>query len=352
MTNVLVVAASFRGGGAERLAVEFANTASKLGYNVTYFIGDSEGPYKSELDTSVKLIEGKGGAFSKSIFKLSKLLRQENIECIFCSQEYVVSIAFLAKFFSRSKAFLIGREASTPSINWSDTTSIKVKVLKRVTQIVYQHIDKLIVPTESVKSDLQSFYNVSRYINVIPNPVDTNLLEENASLPVSFKFNKNIKYLIVVGRLIKSKGVDTIIKAIHLLSGSDYHLIILGDGPYYNELLMLSQNLDVKERVHFLGFQSNPFPYIKNADLFISASQYEGMPNSLIQAIALNKLCISTLSTSVVTSLLPENNIFPYDDERELANCITSVLTPYTNCHAHNVTFLQPSCYVNKVLAQ
>lgn len=349
MNNILVVAASFRGGGSERLAVEFANNALKSDCKVTFFVGVCEGPYLAELNSEVNLVEGNGLRFSKSILQLSRLLKELNVDYIFCSQEYVVSITYFAKLLAGSKACLIGREASTPSVNWAKV-SVKGKLLKLLISFVYQRVDKLIVPTESVKADLNNFYRLSRKIDIIPNPVDYQMLKDKSSLAVDFSFNKNCIYLIVVGRLIKSKGVNTIIKSIYLLADSKYNLIVLGDGDLLEELKELANSLGVADQVHFLGFQSNPFPFIKNVDLFISASQYEGMPNSLIQALALNKPCISTLSTSIVASLLPQENIFSYDDATGLAACIRNARKGNKASNESHTSFLTPSSYVKKVL--
>ncbi|KGJ89906.1 glycosyltransferase [Colwellia psychrerythraea] len=352
MKRVLVVSASFRGGGSERLAVEFANTAVMLGYNVTYFVGISEGPYLNELNPSIKLVEGGKKNFSLSLFKLSKLYSQNKIDSVFCSQEYVISIVYLARLFSNSKPFLIGREASTPSINLLESkTNLKLKLLKAITRFSYDRVDKLIVPTISVENDLHNFYGITRQLDVIPNPVDANRLHELALNSISFNFDKKNKYFIVVGRLVKSKGVDTIIKAIHLLNTPNYHLIILGEGEHMVELIHLVNTLELIKQVHFLGFQKNPFPFILKSDIFISASKYEGMPNSLIQAIALNTPCLSTLSTSAVSTLLKEERIFPFQDEIALVTCILDTLTTNVEfCDKLIDKFLTPSEYVTKVL--
>ena len=62
-------------------------------------------------------------------------------------------------------------------------------------------------------------------------------------------------------------------------------LVIIGDGNQLAELKNLSNNLNLKNKIIFKGYVENPLPYMKNAKLFVSFSNYEGQPNAVIQSI-------------------------------------------------------------------
>lgn len=349
--KLLIVAASFRGGGAERLSVEFANCAEKMGYEVTYYVSSLEGPYRNELSTNVHLINGMSKKFSFGVFKIANIIKRNKFDFVFCSQEYIVSIVYFSRLISGSKPLLVAREASTPSVN------IKVngflgRIKKYIYYKVYAGVDKLIAPTISVAQDLTQFYGLERHVNIIPNPIDKSLLLSKANKPCEFSFDKNKKYIIVVGRLIISKGVDTVLKSFaKIKSNRNIDLIILGEGVELNNLKNLSIELGINSNVHFLGFVENPFPFIKKSDIFISASEYEGMPNSLIQAVSLNVTCISTLSTSIIKDYVDDSLIFDFNNIQQLSDCIKSVLSGEVQSNDYlPYKFLEPSEFVVEVL--
>ena len=85
-----------------------------------------------------------------------------------------------------------------------------------------------------------------------------------------------------------------ILKAIKGLPNTiDYRLLIIGDGEEKEKLIeyCLLNNL---KNVKILSYKSNPYPYIKKSDLFILSSIYEGLPNVLLEAMALKKYVISS----------------------------------------------------------
>lgn len=317
--KLLFVLASLEGGGAERLTVDLANHTSKSNFNTTLFVGNYSGPYIEHLSKQVNVKRGLGKKFSKSLLCLSKLIRENNFDYIFCSQEYVVCISYFALLFSgrSNNCKLIGREASTPSINLE--RSIKGSLLKQMIRYVYSSIDILIAPTLHVKNDILQFYGIKREIVVLANPIDViavkNLSEDSAQIKPPLT-----PYIITVGRLIESKGIQTILEAMKDSEVSGFSLVVLGEGPYKSDLLSLTQKYGLQNRVFYLGFKNNPFPYIRNASMFVLASKYEGMPNALIQSYILGVPCCSSYSSSVVGELVDDRFIFDYGDTGHLAS--------------------------------
>lgn len=104
------------------------------------------------------------------------------------------------------------------------------------------------------------------------------------------------KVIIAVGRLEKVKDYPTLIKAFKLSASkeSNLRLIIIGDGAERENLEQLCSQLQISNKVQFLGFQSNPYKYISRADIFVLSSLYEGLPNTLIEAVICGVPAIST----------------------------------------------------------
>ena len=100
--------------------------------------------------------------------------------------------------------------------------------------------------------------------------------------------------MISIGRLTYQKDFLTLLKAIKNCKRKEIELVILGKGIESNKLKSFCISNKITSKVKFLGYKQNPFNYIKQADIFILTSIFEGSPNVLIEALFLNKYVIST----------------------------------------------------------
>ena len=143
--------------------------------------------------------------------------------------------------------------------------------------------------------------------------------------------------ILVMGRMQKSKNVQTILKAVHQVPDDlwgDWQADILGDGPYRAQLEELADQLDIRGRVQFRGWIKNgseeQLEYLRKASVYISASHFENCPMSVLEAAASG--CYPLLSDieghrqffSKEKSW--EKNFFSADDDRALSEKIAEVL--------------------------
>ena len=84
------------------------------------------------------------------------------------------------------------------------------------------------------------------------------------------------------------------------------NLVLVGDGPLKSELKGLAQTLGIEDRVHFVGLQSNPYPWIARARVFVLSSSWEGYPNVLLEAQSLGIPIVATAYDESLYSLLRE----------------------------------------------
>lgn len=105
-------------------------------------------------------------------------------------------------------------------------------------------------------------------------------------------------YIVSVTRLEETqKDVATLLRAYALLvheHGVDETLLLVGHGRHQGELEQLAAALGVRDRVTFLGFTPNPLPYMRQAQLMVLSSKYEGLPTVLIEGLILGKVLVST----------------------------------------------------------
>lgn len=163
---------------------------------------------------------------------------------------------------------------------------------------------------------------------VINNPIFIN--------PDEFQRNNNPeKRVVSVGRLHKQKNHQLFIKAISKIAKefSDYRFEIYGDGELKNELCFLIDELGLSETVFLMGNHKDILNRIKDASLFVLSSDYEGMPNTLMEAMVLGIPCISTDcrpggAKELITDGI-EGRIVPCRNEEELSRAIQESLKDY-----------------------
>jgi glycosyltransferase involved in cell wall biosynthesis len=137
--------------------------------------------------------------------------------------------------------------------------------------------------------DLAQNFGASRKrLALIYNPVDLESISEeirNGESPFGQYKGPNI---VAMGRMAREKNFDKIIKAFEVFSSQvlTAQLWLIGSGALTESLMNISRELGVGDRVHFLGFQKNPYIWLKHADLFVMCSEYEGLPNVLLEALA------------------------------------------------------------------
>lgn len=133
---------------------------------------------------------------------------------------------------------------------------------------------------ENIAENYQKTHNIKMI--AIPNgcslPIWCGNESDKFNLRHKLGLNDDIKYFIFIGRFSKEKNPDLIIKAIQSISNDNIGVIMLGDGKMYNELKSMES-----ERIIFPGFKTNVYDYIVASDYYISLSDTEGMPNSILE---------------------------------------------------------------------
>src|SRR5262249_54469789 len=148
-----------------------------------------------------------------------------------------------------------------------------------------------------------------------------------------------------VGRLALQKDFSTLIKAFaHVRSRAPARLLILGDGEKRVELEVLVKELGLTADVCLLGYVDNPFAYMRRCAAFVLSSEYEGLPNSLIEAMACGAPVISTDCPCGPAEILDGGRyglLVPVGDVEAMAAAISATLqkTPETATSVRRAEF-------------
>lgn len=154
-------------------------------------------------------------------------------------------------------------------------------------RILYPKADGLIMQTEEAKRYFPRV--IQNRAVIIPNPINMEAVRK----PFTGERKKEI---VAVGRLIKEKNYPLLIRAYQKVSRQfpEYKLLIYGEGELRKELEELIKNLELKDRVILAGQKDDIFEQIYESSLFVMTSSHEGMPNALMEAMALGLPVIAT----------------------------------------------------------
>ena len=316
MKRVLFLVPSLGMGGMERVLVNYANLFARRGYDVTvYNLSYSSETISSGFDESVHYYSGYipvksvmscgFGNLFKGCFRLlpfekwisfhsDKYLHKKYIK-----NDFDTEIAFYGEIPSKIVAGC--NKDITKNAAFIHSTDLKEYYKKNPKSLksakkYYSEISNIICVSESVKRQFEEVFGKRSGLHTVNNPNDTKRIrklgnDENVPAKTNFTF-------VNVSRIYDhAKGFMRLLSVCKRLNddGFDYSLWIVGDGIDYEKVKSRADELGVKN-VTFFGQQENPYKYMKNADMYICSSYYEGFSMTVSEAITLG---IPVLTTNV-----------------------------------------------------
>ncbi|MGP9543789.1 MULTISPECIES: glycosyltransferase [unclassified Psychrobacter] len=198
---------------------------------------------------------------------------------------------------------------------------------QRMVEIYAQH--PCVCVSEGAQKDfIKSFGHITP-TTAIHNPIDKDSIQQQADAFVPEYQN----YIIHVGSFKDAKRHDVLVKA-YAKTDQSMPLLLLGQGKHKSEIEELVTELNLTDKVIFLGFRDNPFPYIKHAQFKILTSDWEGFALVIAEALVLGTPVISTKCPSGPSELLPEHNLMPMDDVDAIAKKMRQAMNNPQAFHA------------------
>jgi glycosyltransferase involved in cell wall biosynthesis len=197
---------------------------------------------------------------------------------------------------------------------------------------LYPKADQIICLCDAAINDMVEHLGIGRDKLVrIYNPVDVEMVRRLAEA-VESPYSSPGPHVMAMGRLQREKAYDVLLQAFSsvLKAFPQAQLTILGEGPLEAQLKKQAVDLGVDRAVAFPGFQKNPWPYVKHADLFVLASRFEGLPNALLEVLALGVPVVATDCPGGVREIqksVREIILVPPEDHVALAGGIVAALS-------------------------
>lgn len=163
---------------------------------------------------------------------------------------------------------------------------------------IYSKADKIVCVSLETEARFQCLMPQSAHKTVtIHNLYDIPLIRSKAQAQAEgMETHPGAVTIVSVGRISKEKGFDRVPSVTRLLleAGYDIHWYIVGDGDKRADLEAELREKNVQAHVHLLGHRSNPFPYVKNCDIYVQPSYTEGFCTSTMEAKILEKPVVAT----------------------------------------------------------
>jgi glycosyltransferase involved in cell wall biosynthesis len=189
----------------------------------------------------------------------------------------------------------------------------------------------VIAVSEGIKQDLLTHFNISPgAVKTIYNPIDIGMIRALSEKPNPYH---GIRYIVHVGRMAHEKRHDVLLEA-YKRSGLEHRLVLVGDGPQKQSILAKVKRLGISDRVILAGKLKNPYPIIKEADLLVLSSEYEGFGIVLTEALALHTMVVSTDCQSGPREIMSPRftkYLAPVDDAAGLSQKMRQALADLEN---------------------
>lgn len=317
----LFVSAGMLFGGAERVTSVLTNEWGKKGIETKILVTRTEAISKYPLSDKVTVVSCyenvKKAKFGQmAIIKtVREICKEWKPDVVFSFYNDLCALSALA--ITGLHIPLIYSERNDPN----RTNQRPIDQIYR--KIVENMADKIVFQTKGAQSCYPP--KVQKKSVVILNPLDTSTFPTH-------DFSNEKKEIVSVGRLEPQKNQKLLIDAFSLIADEfpDYNLVIYGEGSLRRELETHIEQLGLQKRVMLPGVKDGIQEFIKDASLFVLSSDYEGIPNALIEAMSIGLPCVSTDCSPGGARELIDNDvsgvIVPCDDSSELTQQMIRLL--------------------------
>ena len=328
MKKILIVMFSLYNGGAEKSLVNLLNELPNDRYNIDLLLFKKEGLYLEQVPSTINILETPSDI--KLLYQGTSLIR---LFCVFISR------------------LIYGRSAKANGLKWTHFYSKKIKVLDKNYDVALAYIsgEVMYFVDEKVKAkkkiawvhndyresrlpkkyDYPHFKNMDAIVTIsdkcadilkeefpefkdkiynIPNITSSSVIKKRAEefYPEEYRGLDNKFKILSIGRLNPQKGFDMAISAAAILklSGLKFEWFVIGNGELESKLKKQIKREGVEDCFKLIGVRENPYPYIKNCDIVVQSSRFEGKSIVLDEAKILAKPIAATAYSTVKDQII------------------------------------------------
>ena len=318
---ILQVINSFNIGGAEKFVVEFSTQLKRTGEQVEILTFDRHQTAFCKILKSrginIKYTLSENYLSPLNMLTFAKVMWSKRYSCIHTHLTYAqlwVSLVSLVNF--RNKKLFTTEHSN-------NNNRRKYKFYKLVDKFIYSRYDRIFCISESTRISLLDWvlpFNASKYI-IIPNCVDIEYFRNaRSSKREDFGFKNTDKIILMVGRMSDAKDQSTIIRAIEQLE-DDYKCLLVGDGEM---IAYVRSTVTLLNKTFFTGTRLDVASLLKMCDIYVQSSHWEGMPTTVLEAMAAGKVVLGSKVRGII-DIVPKEQLFEEGNDAQLATMIKNI---------------------------
>jgi glycosyltransferase involved in cell wall biosynthesis len=327
-TRLLVVSVTLGSGGAERFTSTLLQHLDR--HRLEPHLCLLRGPVTYALpgDAPLTILEKtRPRHIPRTIWRLRKLIQRLRPDVIIGTMLYTNWLIGAAMAGLTNRPGWVARFAAPPTIHETNADLLVAPCARQLLGRASAWVANSRALAKAVGDWLPG---PPRSVTTIYNPVDIMHIEREAIQPLDRLPRSNVPVLLWAGRLTRQKRPDVLLDAFaRVRSSTDAILWVLGEGSLRPDMEAHARRLKVSPYVHFLGFDSNPYRWMARADLFVLTSDYEGLPNALLEAQALGLPAVSTRCPTGPDEIIQQGVtgfLVPAGDPAALAAAVCKIL--------------------------
>lgn len=294
-------------GGAERMSVLIGKGLDKNLFDVRFYLIERHvrTTIADFIPDSFPIVKVANPNPLRLMWNMVRTILQEKPDVLFCSVMYLSTKFMLWRWFFPKVKVILRCE------NYIYTFTKKQQSFIKFT---YHKADCIIAQTEEMKDELvEQLHFKSDKIVVLHNPIDKETIDKKTRTVGNPYPDNGMRKFVASGRFSYQKGFDILTQAFCLIHKEqpDTELYIIGDkdidgGTIYSEVMKIAKQNECDTYIHCIGYQSNPYKYIKYADCFVLSSRWEGLPNVLTEALYLNTPTAATTCIPIISRIIKD----------------------------------------------
>lgn len=297
MKKISILLPDLRSGGVERIRLVLATEFSELGYDVEFVLMQAKGELIDEAQSMFSVVDLGATRVRQVPVKLAGYLQKNRPSALLVAMWPLTVIAPIVARFPGCKCLVLVSEHCSLGLQYREWGYVHRLMLRSSMALGYRFADARVGVSAGVVRELAflSGLNLEAF-NVIHNPAppragpsDEAIKDAEAlwAVPPGGR-------VVTVGTMKAEKNHPLLLHAFSRLDRPYARLMLVGDGAERNALVSLVDELDIADKVIFIGFQADPTVFYQTADLFVLASDYEGFGNVIVEAMACGTPVVST----------------------------------------------------------
>ncbi|MCG2792789.1 MAG: glycosyltransferase [Weeksellaceae bacterium] len=323
--KILIRIGSLRHGGAEKVLVTFLKNLPEDKYEIDLLLNLYSGKYLTDVPNWVNVMYLNRGemitnnrpkdipkktyrvVYQGLLKKYPKILYKGKLK----NKVYDIEFAAIHGMYEE---ILKSPQKNSKKIIWVQNDIFNLKEYTPEIIKKFFSFDSIMVISNKLKQEMYKLTDdkmLRERIVQVYNPIDAQDTLRKADLAINdYPFRNQYPTFVTVGTVYPQKGYDRLLNVHKKLldNGFSHNLLIIGDGYDFNNIQKLLQKLQLHKTAKMLGFNDNPYPYIKKADFYVMSSRHEGFPTIIAEALILNKPIIAT-DVSGVRDLLQDGKL-------------------------------------------